>query len=708
MNTLRYNNTIFEDATIISGNIIKQKSPITDELSYDTLDVSVVDRSGEIEYLYDSLGSALYDSIGSALYYEYDEEPLIPFARGSAGELYHNDALIGKFYISSIDRNTKINYTLHFVSALGILDRIPCYGGMYTREPAKNIIAYILGGTKQSETTDYEYYTGTTPFYLEKRLGEIPITGWLPYSKSSRDSLQQVLFAVGGSVLKNESGVMKIAFWQPTEGVQISSDRLFIDGTVTYNAKATNVSITEHSFEITTLDKESELFNSNDVAVDHKLILFNNPMHDLTATGLTINESGSNYAIVSGTGSLTGYEYTHTTTNISKETGAEGDEKTVSVSDAYLVSTLNSINVMERVSAYYGYADIINYGFVVQGDVQEGDRVKFTDPFGEQTTAYLSSEDITLSGILKASATFITNWQPNHIGNAYNNYTLLSSGTTWNVPSNLQGTPARIVVFGGFEGGQGGYNGANGGTSTWSGDRCWGVDGGAGGNAGTGGSKVNIVSFDILSLGSSYSYTLGTGGAGGSANGGSGSLGTDSTFNGISSSTGTQNTIGWANPIDGTIYGGKADDGVKGGNGGTSGSLWIMANAEINTKATNGGDVGSFTGGEGTNNFISGDRLEGKTGGGGGGASVDCDGYDATESQYLIGGNGGNGASVLTVFQQASLGQNGQGGSGGGGGGSAGSSGGPLTPEEKGYRGSGGTGQAGQQGSNGFIIVMHN
>lgn len=706
---LVYNGKTYTDATIITGLMTREKSPLSDTLTYDTLVVKILDRSGEEDNLQDLLGIDLQDFDGEQLVVSEPYVDLVHFIRGTAGDLYYDERYLGKYYIDSVERNSKREYTLNFISALGILNKIEYRGGIFDRVPCGDIIANIMGGTYVSQDDEFEYYSGSVPFYVQKTLKNVVLSGWIPFLNSSRDALQQVLFAVGGSVLKASDGLLKFAFWQPTEAVQISNSRLYIGGSIEYPSKYTKVVVTEHEFRQTDLDKEVELFDSQGITVNRKLVKFANPCHGITSTTLTIHESNPNYAIVSGVGKLVGYEFTHNTVLIEKITGASGDESVAQISGAYLVSSLNSLNVAERVAAYYGFADLVNYGMVVNGDVTVGDRISFTDPFGDVVTGYIVSEEINLSANLKSNTKIATNWQPNHQGNQYNNFTILSSGSSWTVPTALRGTPARVVIFGGFEGGQGGFNGANGeNANAVASTLVYGGQGGEGGKGGSGGSKVNLLIVDIPSLANSYSYTLGVGGSGGNPNGGVGSIGTDSVFGGMSSADGSVNTTGWANPINGVIYNDAAvaTKGVDGADGGKGGGA-TQQNAE---NGLDGGNLSTYKGGKGAAAYVSFPKCY--AGGGGGGASIEANGTNGTVGANFVAGNGGNGGSVISIMPQATLGQCGKGGAGaGGGGGGAGAVdtiGGVSFDSFVGVGGTGGTGQKGQQGSNGFILVMHN
>lgn len=699
MNSIVIGNLTFSDASIIDVELNLTKAPIGESLAIDTCEFTLTTNNGST---------------------------LMALPYGTPINYYHNSNLVGIFYLQNESRIDKNKYRFECVSAMGIIDNITCKGGIYSTTPAKNIVADILHATYVSGT-DPLYYEGDIDYYITKEVADIPMTGWLPYSTSARESLRQVMFALGSSVLKNADGIVRIAFWQPTEATQIADSRVYNGGTVTVRKKVTKVIVSEHEFRATSLDKKVELYNTNGDTVSNKLVLFTNPCHDLTATGVTIVESGSNYAIISGLGKLEGYEYTHTIALVEKTTGATGIENIETIEDAYLVSALNSLNVAERVSAYCGGADFENFGIKLQGDITLGDRLQFTDPYGNEKTGYIAEAEVNGSAILKADSKLITNWQPNHVGNTYNHYTILSAGGTWNVPASLQGKPARVIVFGGFEGGQGGYKGADGEQKSYYDRQSEGgytfvpvSKGGAGGQGGQGGTTVNINVLNIASLGASYTYTVGTGGAGGNANGGSGSLGTDSTFNGVSSASGVVNTEGYANPITGEIYGGRADSGLKGGDGGDSGRNGYGNGNYLIESGTNGQSVGSGVGGlagGGGGHIVNQWDIAYGSGAGGGGAVDGHNGQNGwAETGQYVGGDyyyyprAGNGASYSSAdnMPQAELGHNGKGGGGSGGGGGAGSRNVYGSDWATGGRGrAGASGQNGQQGSGGFILVLH-
>lgn len=715
MNTIVYKNVTFTDTNIEGGSIIRTKSAIGDELAFDTFDV-VLNSITQPDELFDSLGILLADVNDNVLTASPSsmEVDLKTYTKGSPALLYQDNVLIGKFYIDSVTRVGKNSYKLHFVSALGLLDDIPHKGGIYSSVNAGTIISSILGGTYVSETSDYEYYNGIIPYYLEKRVKNTIVNGWLPYSSSSRANLQQVLFAVGASITKDANGTLMISYWQPTQAIDLPSTRIYNGGSFQYQSKPTKVVVAEHSYIQSSLDTDVELFSTGNGIVTNTMVLFENPCYDLDFGTLTQIESGVNYAIVSGSGTLTGKPYTHAINTIEKSTGVTGVESIKSVKNAYLVSATNSINVAERVASYYTDAEFVNYNFKVLGDVEVGDRVRFTDPFGEETTAYLLDEDITLSGIMKASAKFIANWQPNHVGNAFNNYVILDAvGEKFTPTAALVGTPARIICFGGFQGGSGSYAGSSGTSAT---REAMGT-GGEGGEGGEGGYQVKMYQVDITLANQDYTVTqIGTGGMGGNAQDGdteptAGVIGGDTVCAGYSSADGSILSSGYANPLTGEIYGAKAISGIKGSSGGAG---WQVGNdATFRSVQSSGGQTGSYAECYDEDWYIS---AYGYGGGGGGatgltngGRGGDARAWRQGYTNVLYCGNGGVGATQ-TAYSQATFGQCGMGacGGGGGGGGANGWAYGVGAWVTWGTGGAGGAGQQGQQGSNGFVLILYN
>jgi hypothetical protein len=295
----------------------------------------------------------------------------------------------------------------------------------------------------------------------------------------------------------------------------------------------------------------------------------------------------------------------------------------------------------------------------------------------------------------------------------------LTSGSSWTVPANWNGSNNKIEVIGG---------GGNGGV----------VYGAGGGGAGGGG--YSSISNLALTPGSTVSYNVGLGGTGGSS-----APGGSTWFNGTglsSASVSAQGGAGGLNNTVGPVLGGQASNGIgstkySGGNGGQGGY----------GGGGGGGSAGPHGNGGAGGNYIGGVYSGG---GGGGGADGGTAGGDnntvgtGSPFRYAFGGTGGNGfggtGGAASSPSACNAGTNGGGGSGGyagacgggagsmdivfdsthgsgagGGGGGAGNIGG-TTPGRPGgpganYGGGGGGGGAinalGGAGGNGIIVITY-
>lgn len=408
--------------------------------------------------------------------------------------------------------------------------------------------------------------------------------------------------------------------------------------------------------------------------MDYKTVTFGKPCHDLIPSGLTIHESGVNYAIVSGTGTLTGKEYTHQTKIISRRLEAE-TENIVSVKEATLVSMANSGSVADRVLAYYSGAKTLSVP-IVEGGERPGDAVYLEDAFGDLTEGLLQSMNIRISNTLRADTTIVTGYVPTHKGNDYNNRVLLTGEGEWTVPEGV--IRAKCVLIGAGTGGAAGTNGNSGatvslhyqgGTGTWTAGPGARGTGGIGGEAGQGGKIFEIEI--MLAPGAKITYHAFPGGIAGQSGGAPGATGEDTTFGAYSSASGELMPTGYADGMTGDIYGAKGIDGIDGGDGGTG--------ASSGGAGGTGEDVLSWTGGTGNTGWSGPSTQPTGTasigGGGGSGAAYGENGKDSTGTGYvssISGGANGANAHPHPANSDTSYGAGGSGGNGGGGGGGSG------------------------------------
>lgn len=708
----------YTDSEIVSGNVLLVQSLDGDELQYNTLDATL-DLGAIIPTLFrpkgqDGMLTSEDELFGvRPLVYALTKDPSV-YHYGSIVLVMHDGVRIGKFYMSSMTRVSKTHYRISCMSAIGMLGNSQHYGGIYNGISLPNLVADVIGNVVN--------YSVAPEFKLT------PVYGWLPVA-TRRENLHQILFAMGASVMQDSEGDIYIAPLSDDTHTEIPDNRLYLNGSVEYPEIATSVSVSEHTFVKNDTDEQVTLFEGlvsadsittpSGVSATGSVVLFQEPMHDLTVTNGEIIESGVNYAVLAPSSSCTlvGKKYTHTIRQVTRPENSarlvSSNDNQITVPNATLVSIANSENVADRIMSYYSSAKKVCADIVLKQE-QAGDPVQFTDPFGDLTDGIIHSLDITLSHVLKAKATIISDYSPANPGNFYTDLSLITSNSSWVVPDGI--TKIRVVLIGG---GAGGYSGAKGqdGTNDWD---TWG-NGGDGGAKGQGGLGGNILIFTLTVVpGESFSVTVGSGGVGGictSTDNASGTNGTESTFGNRSSAEGVPSGTGYTDLFSGTTYGLPGLPGVADGGAG------IGQNNYLDPESITVDGVTYFPGANGSSDSGSGRNPDGERwsgeayGGGGGGAAYGSNGGNGGNGRvsnnnnwgFVNGGDGGKGGNAAFDGKNASVyGCGGQGGSGGGGGG-AGACGYENNTNGRwpGSGGAGGNGSNGGNGAGGCVLIYY-
>lgn len=553
------------------------------------------------------------------------------------------------FRVQDITRVAPSLYELSCTSTLGLLTEGQHMGGIYTGQTAEEIIADICG---------------TVPFIVKSNLVATKLYGWLPIA-SPRDNLSQVLFALGAVLKTDLDGVLRIeGLWDGISG-QVSEDDMYIDATADYSAKVTQVIVTEHQYSEG--GETKTLFEGT--AQEGDIITFDAPMYALSATGITILDSGANWARVSaGSGTLTGKEYIHNTRLITRDVQPANTPNVKTVDNATLISLVNSAATADRLVSYFKCKEIINSPVVYRGE-NTGNIMSTYHPFDKTAVnACIQSADITLSNTLKAAEKCLVGFVPDQIGD----FEILDHQVIITKPGNwtAQDVTGRItaVIIGPGQDGQDGQDGENGERGTGAtapegakkNTQYYGTygAGGKGGEPGSPGEGGKILQVDLFVVdGQEFSVDI---------NGTETALSTLNVT--YSSESGSSSPNGYTDITTGIVYAKKGLDGFRGADGGHGGGH--------NIESENGESFGSWRGGLGGKQGYS--RFEGYNfgywGRGGGGAALGQNGYDGLPSTATDGVTpyGGGGATAHQQMQRNEPGSGGNGGSGGGGGGGGG------------------------------------
>lgn len=507
-----------------------------------------------------------------------NDPTIMAFAKNDPIRVWENDsdASMQTYYLRSITRTGATSYRLVAWSAVGLLAAMAHKGGIYTGQTVAEAVKEICGNV---------------PVVVKSVFANTKLYGWLPYcqpkadrrGKSARDNLVQVLFAIGAYLTTDLNGVLHIdALWDGVSST-IGSNRMYASGgKVSYSDPISAVTVTEHQYIAGT--DEKELFSGTSQQGD--IITFSEPMHSLTATGFTILESGANYAkISSGSGSLKGKPYIHNTRLVTQTVTENAAENVKSVTDATLVSLVNSSAVAKRLADYYKCRETITNG-IVSGQEKPGHVVSVYHPYDKKmVSACIVSLDTTMSGTLKSEMAALVGFLPPQPESSeyFDERVILTGSGVWTVPEGV--TSYTRVLIGGGRGGSSGHRGESPAVRTpksWTekfdalrryvglanGVSLEGGKGGEPGEAGDGG-KVLVETVTDAVPGAKVSYACGKGGYGGAFSQGNdaGAPGTATTMGGATSDTGSSSEAGYTDAITGEVFAAKGKSGIAGSPG---------------------------------------------------------------------------------------------------------------------------------------------
>ena len=354
---IRYNGHIFkgkgEELLLLKPttppDVYEVWNPISEELAWDTLTFGVTSYALGEQGVFTSLMEE-YTTSGDEQYV-VDSGDLMDYTRGDPVHVYKDGVFFREFYLDAIQQQQGGIFEFSCISAVGLLAERFHRGGVYFGSTVGEIIAEVMSGIEYEIATDVE---------------GLALYGWLPYD-TARANLSRILFATGASLMKTSGGVPYIRFNQPGSASNVGG-RTYYERSVQPVGKYGQIELVEHTFYNSTGQAEVVLFdNTNDVTASGSLIVFKDPVATVRAQGLTITEWGANWAVVSGTGILYGTPYVHIQRLLTASTGlASGEVK--SVTDNALVSRLNSGNVLQRLVAYYGGAEIYTLAIKQEGE----------------------------------------------------------------------------------------------------------------------------------------------------------------------------------------------------------------------------------------------------------------------------------------------------------------------------------------------------
>lgn len=546
MTKIEYNGMTFSDENdqIISGEIYDAVSLISDVIEVGTF-------KAEVRVSDDTEGQKLRS-----------------FKRNDQLLCFQNNRQLGVWYVDNVERTSKYTYEISANNAVALLDGSKHYGGIYTGQTAGELIADIC----------------TIPHYVKPSMASQKLYGWLPVA-SRRSNLAQVLFAIGAYAWVDEVGLLRICHLWDGVSNYIGEDSIKSGDKVKYSSKITEVSALEHTYA----QGEEEVTLFDGTAASGDIITFNEPAHSLTASGVTILESGANYVKISaGTGTVTGKKYIHTTRDVRMPVSESDVENVKEVKAATLVSLTNSTAVAQRLAAYYKCCETVQHDSIFHNQTP-GAVISFDHPFDGDVVGCIKSSGIEIGAQkIVSEEKIISGFLPPQPSNLeyYDARVVLTGEGDWDPPEGVENV--RYVMFSGAQGGKAGLAGGTSGgsklhtyshTSSITGEvtsqgrvTLWGGPGGKGGLGGPGGKGSKILQGTLaVNHGQPIHFNCGIGGHGAEYNveaAVEGEEGGATTFGALTTDDGAYPAeTGWLDVVTGDIFASAGLDGLPGGDG---------------------------------------------------------------------------------------------------------------------------------------------
>lgn len=654
----------------------------------------------------------------------------------------HNQEIAYKYYrVQDVNENPLIDVAALADRETGAISLRNLVSGYTASDPYAMMVSgndIIAGGSEYPDTVSGNPLANEliSSVSYEDNIEDLFIYGWIP-AGSKRDALYQILFANCINLVKTDSGFSFKVLSNESAG-SIAKQSIYDTGDVDQLESVNVVELKEHSYS--GYQASQEIYNNSEdnPRSGEYYVLFNNaPIYGtpVAGEGITILGYNCNAALVTGKGIITGTPYQHGEKIIESQIGTKPTGKTISVTDATMITSVNSSAVMSRLVEYYQNAYQVNNSIVFHnvnpGDPLErcGSKYSFYDCFNEAQSGFLEHMALVISQTIKANCEFVCGYTvpPTRIG--YKNKAILTGSGSWSVPSGV--TSVHVILIGGGQGGYSGYAGEAGGQPASS---SYDVDdlmdlAAKGGNYGASGSpgKVYELDYNVSGL-STISYSCGSGGSGGATCSShtisnAGSNGTNTTFGSKSSSSGSSSDRGITDVFTGEMYAYKPSVWSEESGPGGRGSI-VQEIVSGQTTAPNYSFPGNAYNVINQISYVSDFRITGiyidgggewiVTTGAPGGAAFQFNSDASVGGNYVWdhpihvrGGNGGAGGDANYIPPKPAYGCGGIGGVGGGGGGSAGAVNPDYATSTQAVPGAAGKGGQGGSGGDGCIIIYY-
>jgi hypothetical protein len=381
----------FSGEELQNVKLIQEISPLSDEISINTLDFAINSQRG-VEF---------------------------SFQDRQTVETYFDGKLKSKTFIKDFKRKSKTQWSISTEDYIGLMETTPFRGGIYENQIAKNLIADIFA-------------TAKVPYQIQDGAFEnVMLSGYIPFT-NCREALMQVAFAMGAAVdTSNREDVYVFKLSEDlTQTIPLS--RIIQGQNFQTETKMTAFELVAHQYR--KIEDEKILYEAEtDGTGENIFVKFTEPIHDLSITnGEIVGENfGANYAIINAREGcvLSGKGYEHNQLIKQKKNPfslATDTENIISIRDATLVSANNIDNLLERCYNYYINRRIVNLKIVeakhrtTNSATKYGQKKYGTFKYGAGGIGVIWDKSVNVGDFIEAETEYLGNVRGRAIKQTFN------------------------------------------------------------------------------------------------------------------------------------------------------------------------------------------------------------------------------------------------------------------------------------------------
>lgn len=362
--------------SILSANIVEECDPISANLKYNTLDITLQSDDDDFNILNPQ---GYYAALK-------ERQPVFIYENVDGVETF-----MGQFFLDEWESPTENTLVFRCIDLLGMLEKSQFSGKIYEGTTVETTLNNLL--SQDGVRFSYE---------LDADLEDVELEGYIAPC-TYREFLQQLAFAIGASVECSRSSAVKIMPSKIADDesavLTLTAEEIGLGRSVQLKDMVTGVEVSSHKY--TETGTEKDLFK-NTLAAGTYTIKFDEPCYGFSATGASINSYGSNRVTITvaseGEVTLTGTPYVDNVSIAEVETEETVTSQNVlAVEGATLVNPDNAATTAQRLYDYHQQRYVQKVKLFAPS-IQIGDVVEVETIFEGKIKGVVEKMDVDLTG----------------------------------------------------------------------------------------------------------------------------------------------------------------------------------------------------------------------------------------------------------------------------------------------------------------------